>query len=581
MALLLALPTLHAAPPPVAPASSPSTLLREADRVMAMNRPRFTQLLDQLHQASNRLTPEQAQHLQLLDAIHADMAGHSAEAVRQYSDILDHPVHPLIEIRARAALITLYLQQRQYIKAYALANKLIGKLPDIDDRRVRQVALKILIRVLDSEKQYDQAIDYANQLEALTHRDEIRCEAGVFRTQDMLQRNDAYDLAAENVNRTIAVCRKAGMLDFSNSLRLDWAERITEEGHPARAIAYLDRIRASVMRSGFRPHIATLEIFLARAYMAEGKFDIARQHARAALAACDQKGHSWMLEASYRALYRIEKHDGDFQRALDMHEKFMEQHQASEDQARAEAMAYQIVKQDVLAKRLKVDKLGKQNRILLLRQSLDRKSAETSRLYIVLLLLILAFIGFWAYRIKHSQVRFRRLARHDGLTGACNRQHFFEQAEAILQRLQRSGQPACLLILDMDHFKRINDVHGHACGDMVLQHVIRICRDYARPSDIIGRLGGEEFGILMPDCDGTLAMETGERIRHALALSPVRIRHAETLTVTASIGLACSDLHGHALKPLLVAADHALYAAKRGGRNRVVRSQQPSPQAGA
>jgi diguanylate cyclase (GGDEF)-like protein len=255
---------------------------------------------------------------------------------------------------------------------------------------------------------------------------------------------------------------------------------------------------------------------------------------------------------------------------LGYYETYVAQEEAAMDDTKARALAYQMVKQEVLAKKLRLDALAKENRILQLRQELDHKAAETARLYVALLLAAIAFIGLWLYRLKHSQMRFRRMARHDGLTGAFNRHHFLETAALVLARLQKAGAPACLVVLDLDHFKRINDTYGHVAGDDVLKSAAQVVRRELRASDVFGRLGGEEFGILMPSCSPTQGLEIAERVRASLAAARIQLDDQIVITVPGSMGLACTDTFGYVLRQLLTRADAALYQAKRGGRNQVV-----------
>src|SRR5690606_35608634 len=140
------------------------------------------------------------------------------------------------------------------------------------------------------------------------------------------------------------------------------------------------------------------------------------------------------------------------------------QKQNAADDAKARALAYQMVHQDVLDKQIKLDVLARQNSVLKLRKNLADKAAETGRLYIALLVLLLAFIGIWLYRTKHAQLRFQRMAQHDDLTGAFNRHHFLAEAQRVLDRMQHSDLDACLVLLDLDYFKQVNDLHGHAAG---------------------------------------------------------------------------------------------------------------------
>jgi diguanylate cyclase (GGDEF)-like protein len=177
---------------------------------------------------------------------------------------------------------------------------------------------------------------------------------------------------------------------------------------------------------------------------------------------------------------------------------------------------------------------------------------------------------------NHGTVRIRAghranaRARQYDLTGAFNGQHFFARCKRILQRLEKSHDVACVLIVDVDHFKRVNDLHGHISGDTVLQNAVAICQSVLRASDVFRRLGGEEFGILMPSCARTQGIAIGNRIRQAIANTCVQVHEQATVTITASFGLACTDMTGYALKPLLIEADTALFAAKHAGRNQLI-----------
>lgn len=129
---------------------------------------------------------------------------------------------------------------------------------------------------------------------------------------------------------------------------------------------------------------------------------------------------------------------------------------------------------------------------------------------------------------------------------------------------------ACLVALDLDHFKRINDTYGHAAGDEALRRVVEICRRELRGSDLFGRLGGEEFGILMPACTCEQGIEIATRIRRSLAAALLKLDPETTVVVSANLGLAHSAVSGYAFHQLFSAADAALYRAKHGGRNRLV-----------
>jgi len=179
------------------------------------------------------------------------------------------------------------------------------------------------------------------------------------------------------------------------------------------------------------------------------------------------------------------------------------------------------------------------------------------------------FIAFWAYRVKRSQLRFMGLARRDGLTGIFNRQHFVASAEQQLLYCQKSARVAGLIVIDLDNFKIVNDTHGHAIGDYVLRRAVAACQAHLRSTDVFGRLGGEEFGILMPECDRDKVAGRAELIRLAIE-SVSDSEDARGVVVSASFGVSTTAQSGYNLRQLLIYADKALYSAKREGRNRVV-----------
>ncbi|WP_161542458.1 diguanylate cyclase [Levilinea saccharolytica] len=160
------------------------------------------------------------------------------------------------------------------------------------------------------------------------------------------------------------------------------------------------------------------------------------------------------------------------------------------------------------------------------------------------------------------------LAVTDTLTGLFNRRHFFYQAESLVIRAQRYGSPLSAVMIDLDHFKDINDTFGHSAGDHVLREVARALSSALRKSDLIGRYGGEEFCVLLPEIDLEEGRTAAERLRQEVFNLQIPTLKG-TAAVTASLGVAALNLHGETLDQLLQRADAALYRAKRAGRNAV------------
>jgi diguanylate cyclase (GGDEF)-like protein len=174
--------------------------------------------------------------------------------------------------------------------------------------------------------------------------------------------------------------------------------------------------------------------------------------------------------------------------------------------------------------------------------------------------------------LVHAREEMRFRAMHDSLTGLLNRGVILELLQRELQRGRRAQQPASITVLlaDIDHFKQVNDTFGHAAGDAALRKVAKRLTESVRNYDAVSRYGGEEFLMVLPDCEAKSGCERAEHIRHALELSPANVGEAK-IPLTMSVGVANSaDWPGLEAEALIRKADEALYRAKADGRNRVV-----------
>lgn len=172
--------------------------------------------------------------------------------------------------------------------------------------------------------------------------------------------------------------------------------------------------------------------------------------------------------------------------------------------------------------------------------------------------------------LQSKQRDLERLTRLDGLTGLYNRRTFVELTELELVRAQRQGSATAILLLDLDHFKRVNDTWGHPAGDAVLKNVAAVVTQSVRSTDLVGRLGGEEFIILLPGTTVIAARKLAEKVRARLEASPTQFEQT-TIRTTSSIGLAgTTAAEKRDFDSLYNDADKALYMAKQRGRNQVV-----------
>ena len=207
----------------------------------------------------------------------------------------------------------------------------------------------------------------------------------------------------------------------------------------------------------------------------------------------------------------------------------------------------------------------------------DPKFVQAFTVATVVPLLVAPPLTYWhshlLYQLKESKRKIEELSRIDELTRLYNRRYFFELAEGHLELGKRHENDLAVAIMDLDHFKRVNDRFGHQTGDAVLKRVAEVLNTIIRASDVLARYGGEEFVLMMPQTNGAGAAKLAERIRRELAKEAPKGQNGLP-RVTMSIGVSSSDRFGYDMETLLLKADTALYQAKGEGRDRCFLAQE-------
>jgi diguanylate cyclase (GGDEF)-like protein len=543
-------------------------LFARADAIKMMDHTSYVQLIEQLQGRIATLSDADKWHLRYLQAWQTVYIGQNEKARLLLEAVIKQAPDADLREQARGTLINVLGTSHHYEEAFTTLDQALEELPHIANNSTRQHVLAEASQLLTEAGQYDLAINYADQFIQIPTALNYSC-VGLSIKLDAEFHKGPHDTALlSRLQRGVDECLSADHLLSADTLRGDIASIEIEQGQDGNAIALLRSTYADLSKIQYTWLTSRYNVLLAEAYWKQNNALQAEKYGVATVDIASKGDFVEALSRAYQLLYQIARQKGDLHDALMYHEKFMSADNTHLDDIREKALAYQIVKQQVEAKKVELDALNKQNKILELKQALDHKEMETSRLYIALLLTIVASIAFWLYRLKRSQLRFMRMARRDGLTDIFNRQHFVEEAEQSLRHAAKSMRCASMILIDLDHFKAINDTHGHIVGDHVLRHTVAVCQRYLRSCDLFGRLGGEEFGILLPECSAEDAIERAEQLRIAIHTTPSD--ESAPMTISASLGIASTAHHGHDLRRLLAAADEALYRAKRAGRNRVV-----------
>lgn len=556
--------------------TDPAKFLVQAENLRLKDHQRFVQMLEQIRQQSPHLPENEQWHLRYLEAWESGFEGKYAQAEVELHQVIDRSGDSTLATKASVVLLNVFSFNQHYEDAFALANRLAATLPQVKDPQIRFTLLTALSQTLDFADQTDLAVQYARMAEDAIPSGETVCRPQILQIAALYNGKRLTPTSPE-LRRAIDSCTTARQPVLANTGWLILDDLYLEGNEPDKAMALLDQIAPTVQANHLYTHMLSFQVKRAHAYFEMGNDAAAKKAALAAIAMSQSDDTSDRLMEDYQLLYEIEKKQGHDAAALTYHEHYSALQKGHLDDVHARALAYDMAEQHLLVQKMQAEGLSKQNSILELQQTLASKAVETSRLYIALLLIVLVSVIFWLLRLKRSQLRFKQLSSLDGLTGIFNYQHFTTEAERALRLLEKKRSSACLIAIDLDHFKQINDTHGHALGDTVLKRTVAICRHQLRSNDLFGRLGGEEFCVLLVDCQRDEGIAIADCMRMALAASLIDV-DGGVVSFSASLGLACTDTSGYELQRLCKEADAALYQAKRAGRNRVVVSGEPVDQ---
>jgi len=314
--------------------------------------------------------------------------------------------------------------------------------------------------------------------------------------------------------------------------------------------------------------IARTYSLIAKAFFLEGNIEKSKSYALKAIAIAKNIPTTKEVIESHKIIYDLSKLISDYKLALEYHRKYAQLKETYTNKETAKHLAFQLAEHNAFEQESQIKLLNEQNNALAAEQALANTQANNRKLIILLLALIILVFAFFGARLWRTHKRVRQLAEYDPLTGIFNRGHFTQVTNSALKYCQNAEQDLSLIMFDLDHFKKVNDSFGHACGDWALKETIKVCKDIGRQNDIFARLGGEEFCLVLPSCNIDAAMLRAEACRAAIeAIITEESKH--DFTITASFGVTDVKRSGFNLDNLLADADMAAYDSKNSGRNRV------------
>ncbi|GHE42766.1 GGDEF domain-containing protein [Vulcaniibacterium thermophilum] len=561
LAAALVLPAIEAR------ASSFSDLLAQADALRTREPARAAELLSRLERRKHEATKAEIQYLRLLRNYRRALRGEYQEAIADAGRLADDAIDPKIGYRAALLVTTVSALNREYLVGLRYLNRASLLADRLQDRSLKHTGDNVAGTLYNEFGHYPMALARAERVLADDPDGRNRCIARQVRVRALHGLGRALD-KSRDVDDAIADCASQGEIILVNAIRCTWAEHEAAKGRRREAIALLESHLPEAEATGYTRLTGEMRRLLAQYYLDIGDLAHAEAHARAILRAKGQDGTSQASVVANRVLYEIALSRRDLSAALAYYRRYADADRARLDDVKAREYAFQLGQQEIREKNQSIALLQQQNQLLRLQQEVARKSQWNTRLAIALLVLLTLSAVLWGYRGRRTQRSLRKLAETDGLTGLSNRRHFRACSEAALAQGRQRGRPVSVLLFDLDHFKQINDQCGHASGDWVLREVARVGRLHCRQADVYGRIGGEEFAMTLIDCDLEAALRVAEGCRQSIAAIDARAV-ACGQPVSASVGVASTQVSGYDYETLMAHADAAMYRAKVGGRNRV------------
>ncbi|GAB2489569.1 GGDEF domain-containing protein [Arenimonas alkanexedens] len=564
-AALLFLATVLSAP--LAAATPFGDLLSQAEAVRSAEPARFETLLGELDQRRTEASPAEQELLAYLQAYRLGYTGRFDLAIRAGTDLFERSQDPAIKVRAGGLVVSSHAATRQFVEGLVFLDKVLALVDSVDEKDVRHHAWTAAGVIHNQVGQYQQAVHYVDLLMADGVEGRTRCFTGLLRLESLNHINALPEDTA-SIQSVIDYCMSQNEAMLASFARLQMANKMAVDGQMAMAVSLLEGRLTEIEATGYPRLIGEVHAVLAKLKLSLGWREAADANARRAIEFSGGLANSQLLVQAHEVLYQNALHRGDLAATLEHYRSYAVADRAYLDQVKARELAFQMARHESLQKSQTIALLNGQNRVLRLEQQVAVKTAEANRLLIGLLVLLVASVAYWAYKVKRMQVSLRTMAQTDALTGVSNRHHFTQRAEALLEQCKRSGSEVGLIMLDLDHFKSINDQFGHAAGDWALRQVASACIEACPADGVVGRLGGEEFALLVvgQDLAGTLGLARDCR-RGIIAISPSEAGYA--FNITASFGVAGTHVCGHDFDQLLARADDAMYRAKREGRDRV------------
>tara|TARA_B100000700_G_C15034860_1_gene852296 strand:+ start:1207 stop:2970 length:1764 start_codon:yes stop_codon:yes gene_type:complete len=540
-----------------------SAMLALADEVKTKKPAQFVEMLDEVSQRLDEMNTEELNWYKYLDGFRLGFSGKPDAALANYDEVIAATENVNLLARAISAKVNIYAITRDIANGYTEIQNLMAIIDDVDaDARLNiYVILSIFYNQIGD---YESALSSADYVINNPQIERTACFAKTTRNEALINLGIADSVTS--FDEAIVYCESAQELIPTAFNVLHKSSYLITTGAEQDALRLLETRKPLFEKTQYPISMSAYHAQLAELLIHQSELEEAKKHAEIALSFTTSTGLTKPKIQATQVLSAYYEQQGDLQEALAYARKSAEIEKAYLDDIKVNQLAIQKAKNEMLEKESQIKLLDKENDLLKIQAALNREQQDYNQLAIIGLMLIVTTGLIWIIYSRKMTHQLRKLAHFDGLTKIPNRRHFTQLGEAAISYHQKTSQPISFIIFDLDLFKRVNDDYGHAVGDWALKAAARTALSIGRKQDIVGRLGGEEFALILPGCDKSKAIKVANDCREAIA----RIDTSETghkFDITASFGVTDSHQSGYKFDQLYANADAALYISKDNGRN--------------
>ncbi|MCZ8530479.1 GGDEF domain-containing protein [Alteromonas sp. PRIM-21] len=546
-------------------AETGNSILEEAYKIRSSNPKKSRELFKSLDKAS--LSEDDKELYDFTAAYMELVAGDLLSASEAYRQIAEGDYSFRYQFQSYAALAAINAATQNWAEAFSAMDFLTENIDRVTDPLVKEQAHNAIINFYSSIDEKETVISYGNSLISGQHSPRFTCFLHMQLIVALVS-TQSDSLSEDSFTKALNYCESAEEKIALIAIYTHYATYLYNKNEIEASLAVLNEHLSEVESTKYPPLLEEYYALLSKIYFLREEYEKAQEYAYKVLGEEEDTGYAVISDIdAYEVLYQIAEKQQNYEKALQLHKDYAKARSLNLSSMSNKMLSIHKAQQDSLIKSNQITLLDAENSLLKAKAQLAQEESNIRRLIYLVLFMAFLVTAFWLYKKRSHYIALEKISQRDGLTGIANRTYFTKISAELIKYADQHGKPVSLIIFDLDDFKKINDTYGHQVGDQALQSAVTAALKGCRPDDYIGRLGGEEFGIILPNCDLEHAMTVAQRCRKQIELT--NQSGSQQFKLTASFGVASAPKVAYDFEALFENADKALYQSKNSGKNRV------------